>query len=180
MKRFLSVLALLAVTFVMSACGDQPQNNSAPSAAARTKDKPIQPEELISRQEAESLMNVRFKDCEKTAQAAVGQSICLYDSTDSDRFFQVSLVQDAAFSDEMLRHQNAASIYATTKEMLKDVTLVENVGDDAFIAIPGIHILKETRYLTIAVGNSDDEANRMILREAGKVAMKNLEKRSRK
>lgn len=180
MKRCLPMFALLAVLFVLPACGDQPQKNAAPSVADGTRDRLIQPEELISRLEAESLMNASFKGCEKSEQAAVGQSICLYESPDSDRFFQISIVQDAAFTDDMLQYQNAATIYAATKEMLMDVELVENMGDDAFIAIPGIHVLKGTRYLTIAVGNIGDEANRVILREAGKTALDNLEKLTRK
>lgn len=176
MKRFLLVLMTLAVMSWLPACGDQSQNAAAPASTGQSREKLVQPEELISRQEAETLLGVRFRECDKTEQPAVGQIICFYDSTDSDRLFQVALVQNAAFTDEMLQYQNAATIYATTREMLLDMATAESVGDDAFIAVPGIHILKGNHYLTIAVGNTSDEANRAILRKAGKIAVENLEK----
>ncbi|HDQ41624.1 MAG TPA: hypothetical protein ENN39_11440 [Desulfonatronum sp.] len=176
MQRLLPTLIILVIVSGLFACGDQSQNAAVGSTLRKHKDRIVQPEELISRQEAESLMGTQFKECEKSEQAAVGQKSCLYESYDANTFFQIALIQDTAFTDEMLQFQDAATIFTTTKNMLADTATEESVGDEGFIATPGIHVLKGNHYLTIAIGSIDDEANRAILQEAGKTAVENLEK----
>ncbi|NLZ28027.1 MAG: hypothetical protein GX887_03545, partial [Firmicutes bacterium] len=43
-----------------------------------------------------------------------------------------------------------------------------------YFATPGLHILQDSYYILIAIGNLNDEANREKLKEAGKLAVRNL------
>ena len=62
-----------------------------------------------------------------------------------------------------------------TVENFEDRIFVEGIGDEAYIATPGIHILKDGYYITIGVGNLSLPENHERLKEAGKLAMENLE-----
>lgn len=57
----------------------------------------------------------------------------------------------------------------------EELAVVERIGDEAFIATPGLHILKGGYYIVIAVVNTSDETNRNILKAAGAKAVGNLE-----
>ena len=72
--------------------------------------------------------------------------------------------------------QTPQSIFEAIKYNFEEELSVENIGDDAFIAAPGIHIVKSSYYIQISVGNISDENNREILRKAGILAVNNLEK----
>ncbi len=68
------------------------------------------------------------------------------------------------------------SIFESIRENFADeLTQVDGIGDEAFIATPGIHILKGDYYIVIGVGNSSDEDNRAILKTSGIRAVENLE-----
>lgn len=175
--RVLLLIACLAAMLLQPACGgEQPGEDQAARLKPESPARIIQPEELISLQDAQSIAKTRFADCRKTKQTAVGQILCIYESLDSSRMLVVDLVQNAAMGEDMLRYQNAASIFAATREMLMDVVPVPGLGEDAFLAVPGIHVLVGEYYLTISFGKSDDESTRALLREAGRLAVQNLEK----
>ena len=59
------------------------------------------------------------------------------------------------------------------KNAFPDRENINEIGDDAFIATPGIHILKGDYYLTIGVGNIKSNKDKLI--RAGAKAMANLE-----
>ena len=72
--------------------------------------------------------------------------------------------------------QSPKSIYSSIKNNFPNAVKVDGVGDEAFIAPPGLHILSGTYYVTIAVGNSNDTKNREILKNAGQKAVDKLPK----
>jgi hypothetical protein len=52
--------------------------------------------------------------------------------------------------------------------------LVDGIGNDAFIAPPGLHVLVGNYYLTVAVGNSNDPKNQELLKTIGKKIVSKL------
>ena len=67
-------------------------------------------------------------------------------------------------------------LFKSIKENFEDeLSQVDEIGDEAFIATPGINIMKGEYYIVIGVGNSIDETNRAILKAAGEKAVKYLE-----
>ena len=70
--------------------------------------------------------------------------------------------------------QSPKAICESLKANFPNAVNVEGIGDDAFIASPGLHVIKGDYYITIGVGNSNDPKNRQILKEAGKKAVENL------
>jgi len=138
----------------------------------------IEPEQLISRQEAEQLLGEAVKEGEKKEQPVVGQKICFYDAQNEDSlsFLQISITQSAFIKSSS---QTPESIYAATKEALFDAgeqRSVGGVGNEYFFGTPGLHILKDGYYLCIAAGNSDSSKVQQVLEQAGALAVANLEK----
>ena len=70
------------------------------------------------------------------------------------------------------------SIYQTTKEALVETgeqMEVAGIGSEYFFGTPGLHILTDGVYLNIAAGNADDAKVQEILKNAGALAVKNLQ-----
>lgn len=136
----------------------------------------IEPCELITRTEAEEIMGEEMKDGQYSENKVVGLKICFYEAADENSFafLQISLTQNSFISPNVLASgQNVQTIYNSIKEAFPDRQDIKGMGDDAFIATPGIHILKGEYYLTIGVGNIN--RNKDKLTDAGAKAMAKLE-----
>lgn len=136
----------------------------------------VEPCELITKVEAEGIMGTALKEGQYSENKVVGQKICLYEAANSDSFafLQISLTQDAFIAPKVLAAgQNSKTIFGSIKEAFPDREKVSGIGDEAFIATPGIHILKGGYYLTIGAGNLKSNKARLI--GAGKKAIANLE-----
>jgi hypothetical protein len=102
---------------------------------------------------------------------------CFYETAvKGGRFLQITLMQT---TQELANSGVSAKAYfdsLITLDSLGDpkLMMVQGVGDEAFILPPGIHIMSRGYYIVIGVGNPDDAANREILMNAGKLAVKNL------
>lgn len=198
MKRiFLAVVILISVTAILSGCGsDTPEASEMPENASdvsepseQPKDQPsevpeaqepevkpagtlIEPEQLISKEEAATLLGEAVMDAEKTDQQVVGQKICIFEAADENsfRFLQISLTQQAYMPDNGMTPE---STYESIVGAF-DGDELDGIGDKAVFATPGLHIMAEGYYISIAGGNSDDEAVRAVLKEAGILAVQHL------
>ncbi len=170
-------LFLALAMLLLCACGAPADNqggapsetgNALPggSAAAGV----IEPSSLISKEEAERILGVSLDAVQTSEQETVGLKQCLYDS--EDHFFQIGLTQQAMMPAE--QRQTPESLYRAIVENFEDAIKVEGVGDEAYFATPGLHILQDGYYILIAIGNWDDEGNREKLTEAGSLAVENL------
>lgn len=186
-SKLLAIISITLILFSFTACntGTKTQDSKEVGSTknqlntVNSNSKLIDPYSLISKEDAQQLINETLKDPEKTENKVVGLKICFFKPTNQEsfKFFQVSLSQKAFMSKEVLESgQNPKTIYESTKGFSEKPLMVDGIGDEAFIAPPGIHILKGDYYITIAIGNSEMEENRKILKEAGKKAMENLEK----
>lgn len=135
----------------------------------------IEPEQLISRDEAAELLGQPVKQGEKTDQQVVGQKLINYDAEDENAFafLQVSLQQQAYMPEG--GGMTPEGIFESTIGAF-DAEEVPDIGDEAYFATPGLHIMAHGYYISIGAGNSDDEAVRTILKQAGTLAVANLEK----
>ena len=146
-------------------------NSVAPSPASGNT--VIEPEQLVSKDEAEKLAGNKLKDGIKDDQAAVGLKQTFYESAEEGgRFLQISITQKVF----MKTANEPNSIYKAIKDNFPDHVAVTGIGDDAFIATPGLHILSGEYYLLVAVGNTKDAKAIEILKTAGKLAVENLKK----
>ncbi len=136
----------------------------------------IEPCEIIARAEAEKIMGEEMKDGQYSENRAVGQKICFYEAADDNSFafLQISLTQNSFISPDVLAAgQNSKTIFTSIKEAFPDRQDITGIGDDAFIATPGIHILKGDYYLTIGAGNLNHSKDKLM--DAARKAMANLE-----
>lgn len=193
MKRlciFLLIAALL--TPMLFGCSQQTETGEEANPAAQTPSAPepeeqaseapsetafiIEPEQLISKEEAEQILGEAVLDGEKIEQPVVGQKLIFYDAQneDSDRYLQISINQDAYIDNDF---QSTAAIYETTKDAIDETAEeeeIDGVGEEYFFGTPGLHIFTDGYYLCIAAESSDSDAVLGILREAGALAVKNL------
>ena len=168
MKKIIILLTAVLILTVFTNSKDstaKPQNTQATL---------IEPCELVSRTDVQQLMGEPFKDAEKKENKVVGQKFCIYHAEKDDSFglFQIGITQQAFMPSG---GQSPKSIYETLKANFSNAVKVDGVGDDAFIAPPGLHMIKNGYYITISVGNSNIPKNRTILKAAGEKALQNLE-----
>ncbi len=125
----------------------------------------IDPCDLITHIEAEEIMGEKMKAGKLREQKATGMKLCLYEASDSNSFgmLQVSIIQGPTAKENFLMIKNN----------FPDHEIIDGIGDDTFIATPGIHILKNGYYLTIAAGNLNMYKTKVLV--AGKRAVTNLE-----
>lgn len=127
---------------------------------------------LLTREEATTLVGEAIGVPERQdSHNPLGQKMCLYPA-ESSRLLQLSVIRDADIHARIRqRGQSAATVFHTTEEMLAPVETVAGVGDQAFWATPGLHLLKGETYLVVSVGNTSKRENLPLAR---KIAMKVL------
>lgn len=164
MKKLFTCL-VGAIFFVSIFCGF---DRDAQGKSGTTGSKVIEPAMIISREDARALTGVDFGPCTLKEQPAVGLKLCVYEK--DGVFLQLGLTQ-AAFMIKKGRN-TPESIYNSIKAAFQDAPRIEGVGDDNFIAPPGLHIMKNGYYLTISLGlmNKDREK----LKAAGLKAVEKL------
>ncbi len=195
-KHIRTIVAILCIAALTSGCAGvgaqtppasaspknmesaQPEQTPAPDATQGKTSRIIEPEELISQEEAAQLTGEAVQPGEKTEQPVVGQKLCFYNAVNEDSrvFLQISVTQNAFMSND---NQDTENIYKVTKENIMETgeqRQVDGLTGDYFFGTPGLHIFKDGYYLCIAAGNSDDEKVQQVLEQAGILAVKNLEK----
>ena len=137
----------------------------------------LAPEQLITAQEAAALLGVeRIPD--RPAGATMppnsipteGMTLAFYDGGNG-KFLQITLHQRAVESDAIKVPKDA---YDRLKRNAKDPVVVEDIGDDAFIAPPGLHMMANGYYVMIAAGDPANAATVEILKNAGKLVAEKL------
>ena len=125
----------------------------------------IDPCDLVTQMESAAIMGERMKAGTRQEQKATGMKLCLYEAADDNSFtmLQISIIQMVT----------AKETFSIIKKNFPDHEMIDGIGEDAFIATPGMHIFINGCYLTIAAGNLD--RNRDKLLAAGKRAVANLE-----
>ena len=134
----------------------------------------IDPCELITQSDAESLLGEPVKAAEKSEQQVVGMKLCMYNPADetSESFLQVMLTQQAFMKPDGVP---PSDIFQSIKEAQSEGrTDLEGFGGEAFIATGGIYILIDEYYISIGAGNTDRPQIRERLKAAGKTAVDNL------
>lgn len=177
-SRPIILIACFSILFtaLLAGCG----SNSSPTSQTPAKPQPvpvasakIEPCALISKAEAEQYIGQPLKDAEKKETPAVGLKLCVYNTVaeGSGKLLQLGITQQSFMSGS---NQTPKSLYEALKNNFKNAVKVDGVGEDAFIAPPGLHVLKGGYYLTIAVGNANDPKNQELLKTIGKKTVDKL------
>lgn len=175
--NLIRILPLCAVLLFPGCSGNSPEKTDAGSgntAVEQPTSKLIEPCDLITAKDAETMLGETVKPAEKTDNQVVGQKLCLYNpvDTESTEFLQVVLTQDAFMPPGGIP---TASIYKSLKDNFEGMrTDIEGVGDEAFISTGGIYIMSDGFYIQIGAGNTSNETVRNKLIEAGKMAVAKL------
>jgi hypothetical protein len=162
MKNILinATLVVLVLT-LFSGCDSTDKGNSRTTAS-----KAIEPAMILSREDAKALTGVAFDECTVQEQPAVGLKLCAYEK--DGVFLQLGLTQAA----NMQGGNTPESIYSAIKGGFKDAAKIADLGDDNFIAPPGVHIMKDGYYITVSLGLKAKDREK--LQAAGMKAVENL------
>ena len=162
------MMALAACGSDGAPSGDQGDTHPEGEPAAM-----IEPSQLISQDEAESIIGHTLDVVEDTQEERVGLKQRLYTATDDmNALLQIGITQQAAMPPEQT--QTPEDLYRAITENFDDAVQVDGIGEEACFATPGLHILESGRYILVAVGNTSTDAARQKLKEAGRVAVENL------
>jgi hypothetical protein len=207
-KVFLFVVLMMLCAALLGGCYFDPAayatptpGGTGPSASVGptpTASAMIEPDKLISKAEAETLVGNGLGDGEIDLNTAAGMKQCFYngDSKKKEHFLQISVTQQALMPSPTMKPQTAfdalkgispqssspksSSSQTPTPTPQSSpsavIAQVTGIGDDAYIANPGIHIMYKGYYISIAVGDPSIPANQDILKAAGKLAVENLQK----
>lgn len=169
---------LLAISLTLGGCKSNNKEglNGTPSTEHINAVKLLEPEMLISKDEAAKLIGEAVQDAKKSETAVVGMKLCVYNAVDpsSNNYLQVSLTQDS-----FMPHEGVGSerIYRELKKMLTDSrTDIKELGSEAFIANGGLYLFKNGYYILISTGNNASKDKKIaVLKNAGKQAIEKLE-----
>lgn len=185
MKKFLLILIALTI-LVLGGCNSKENSNNTKqktdtkkteSSTKKKSSKIIEPEELITKEDAEKLTGLKIVDVEKTEEERVGLKIYGY-TTEGDVMDSILLQITISQQAFMVKGQpnTPEDIYRGTLDMFDDKIKVEGIGDEAYIFTPGLHILRDGYYITISAGKTSDPDVQELLKKAGKHAIDNLDK----
>lgn len=180
-KKLLCILA--CTIFLISGCGGDKAESDRAGQGTQILGHPflgkaLEPCELITITDAQSLVGEPVNEGKLDEQPAVGMKKCLYDSinTDSGKFLQITVLQPATMPDTVRKTgQTPKSIFAETKKMLADGRVdLASLGDEAFISTGSLHLLVSEYYITIGTGNTDQDATRVQLEAAARLVLRKL------
>ena len=179
MKTRNIAVTLLACALTLGACkSDKKEDKTgAPSTELLKAGKVLEPEELISKSDAEKLLGEAVRDGKKSETPIVGMKLCMYSAANpsSRGYIQVSLTQDSFMPRESV---SSETIYRELKKMFGGSKReVKELGDEAFLATGGLYLFKDGYYIMISSGNTSTNDQKVAtLKEAGKTALDKLEK----
>jgi len=178
MKKILVFLIVVLLVSAISGCGPG-HTDTAEQDGTQPAGDIIEPEQIVTLEEASGIMGVDLVMGVKTDSEVIGQKLCEYETADPEEFtsFQVSVNQLSFLPPEQVENGiSPEDIYLFTKDNFAETLApMTGIGDDAFIDTPGLHMLYRGYYVVIALGNSDDPANIERLKAAGQKAVANLD-----
>ncbi len=130
----------------------------------------IEPEQLISLEEAEELLDETLMS-EKKEQSVVGQKIIFYKAVNenSPKYLQISVTQQA-FMPEGSQNTPESQYKAICAAF--EAKTVSGLGDEAQIIPSGYQIMCDGYYLTVTSGYAKDDDE--VMKLASETAVKNL------
>ncbi len=164
MNKFEKLAQVVFLTFLLCCFNNKDMPRAAESMT-------IEPAMIITREDAKALTGVSFDECVVREQPAVGLKLCVYEKDGA--FLQLGLTQP-----QKGEKNTPESIYNSIKGAFKDAAKIEGVGDDNFIAPPGLHIMKDGYYITISLGLMTKDREK--LKAAGMKAVQNLDRYTQK
>jgi hypothetical protein len=166
-KSYLVATGLMLITTLFFGCENKVKGKTETGIG-----KVIEPSQILSKADAKALTGVDVGEGVVKEQPKVGLKLCVYEKDKA--FLQVGVTQTAFMNEKFRRFGNTPeTIYKTTKEAFPNAERIDGVGDDNFLAPPGLHIMQNGYYLTVSFGVSND---REKLKAAGMTAVDNLKK----
>ena len=181
----LSLLFLIFLMFFLTSCGTKPdeQQESKPNNSEQTQNI-IEPEELISKEEAAEIMESILNASRPSEQKTVGLKLMFYEKENEDDYFQISITQQAFMPETQT--STPGSIYNSIKDAyIGTLEPLPEVGEEAYYEpVTGLSFLHDGYYVSIKIGkfsgtvlNRRNVTTKEMYIDAGKLAIKNLKEK---
>lgn len=175
-NKFMLISALLIFSLTACSSGKKEKekekgkttNERKVESSDKKPEKPskeIEPEELLSKEEVESITGLAVERVEKLEEKAVGQKIATY-HLGKNELLQISMNHMSADKIKMLYD----GLKDINKDMNKDIVVIEGLGDEAFKASEFNLYVRKKDYIINIIAPQEDMGLSAI-----KIALKNLE-----
>lgn len=188
-----TLIIAFILTLIGAGCGQaatQTAEQAVQSAESAVLGKTYDPCALIGIDDMKAYYpgeTITIKDDQAKQANAVGQRICFFDIGDDMKFVQLSIVQTAEMAANVRSGgQNAETIYAQEKQLVKDAEAVSGLGDEAYYGGSGLGLGKGTHVLVkgkglkfnidigLGFGNTDKQKHLDIERDLAEKILKRL------
>lgn len=171
-NKFMLILTLLIFSLTACSSGKKEKekekgkttNEQKVESSDKKPEKPskeIEPENLLTKEEVESITGLAVERVKKLQQEAVGQKIAAY-HLEKNKLLQISMNHMSADRIKVL--------YDGLKDMNKDNVVIEGLGDEAFKASALNLYVRKKDYIINIIAPQEDMGLSAI-----KIALKNLE-----
>jgi hypothetical protein len=180
MKKSMVLLACLVCTAILASCAvgsGSPDTGSTENQSVQTHlvtvvdahGNPIEPGQLISKEEAAQLLGQNVQDMQKSENPEAGQELVQYNGTNAFIHAYLEIVISQQIPEGMSQTAGEQADTAAGTDQL-----VEGIPSKYIFHTPGLHILSYGYYLVIDSGNFHDTIVHQRLIQAGTLAVNNL------
>ena len=168
MKKLCAVLACLAVSVSMSACG---KNSKVPDVSELEK---IAPDQLVTVDAVSTITGVDMEIDENGVTTDGNGSSVTYVSDPAYSGDPVT-IRIEQFSESLTTTQ-VWDDYENSRIYRGDMEFIEGIGEDCYIAYPYINVYDRGCYIRISAGSGDDAQQRELLETLASIAAGEVER----
>lgn len=168
MKKLCAVLACLAVSVSMSACG---KNSKVPDVSELEK---IAPDQLVTVEAVSTITGVDMEIDENGVTTDGNASSVTYVSDPAYSGDPVT-IRIEQFSESLTTTQ-VWDDYENSRIYRGDMEFIEGIGEDCYIAYPHINVYDRGCYIRISAGSGDDSDQRELLETLASIAAGEVER----
>lgn len=172
MKRFLSVILCAALVLGTASCG-KPQEGQQGASQQQKQEKKVykalDPEKILTVEDvAQELPYAPVTRTEKSRKKAT--ALYCSDPIGQGDVVQVDLYQPS----NTVPEADVRSFYDEVKEKRPGAEDVADLGCEAFIAIPAIHLMKDGYHVAITAGSGGGDEQKALLKKLAQAAVGNM------
>ena len=168
MKKLCAVLACLALSVSMSACG---KNSKVPDVSELEK---IAPDQLVTVEAVSAITGVDMKIDENGVTTDGNASSVTYVASSAYSGDPVT-IRIEQFSESLTTTQ-VWNDYENSRIYRGDMEFIDGIGEDCYIAYPYINVYDRGCYIRISAGSGDGSEQREVLETLASIAAGEVER----
>ncbi len=171
MKKITALLMCLVMALGASSCGkEKEQRAGAPEQKQEKKVyKTVEPEKVLTLENVSAVVSYT-PVLEKSKSGKASTALYRSEPVGKGDVVQVDVYQPSA----RVTEDEVKKLFNEEKEKRPKAEEVTDLGVEAFIAIPSIHMMKDGYYVKITAGSGAGDEQKALLKDAAQTALVNL------